>query len=644
MVQRKTIPASDVQFPAHGKKKAPGYKSPALDKIHTTILAIDPGRDNPSQFALSIRHLCTVLLENIAIPPRLDSDNSYGSSFAFKTHLALIGQINRWLSHTASNSRRIKNQLNRDLLGRIRRHRSDTAEKKRYILLLWMLKFPLIEQALKRKNMHYKEDLYQGSFAILARCVERCDTERMEYFDAYYTKALVWNLPRLAWQIKNKSELPVLDTVISGGRVPGDDISAHHDDDRATGGSEDNKEIIENLLHEWWQKVKAGVKQITGTAEFSFDAIADVLTRLKTARRETSHLYDLSKRNELVGKKIRNPADHACGSSQHLEVTEFVRYVTMIYIAWRMLRHGKKQAQIARELNLSRERIRQYVQTWIRPYIKTKIKKVGLATARHGLLRDYHHNKKQYRATRVLLHKFFTGAAAAAPPPLITRVNPGRGIKLFKLDIRCPKKTVMPWQMVRIAAEPYGKEIRLIMSTCSHKERMGWCLVHWDNTKERLVSSSNRGTVSLIPFKVPEEQVLKQGYRHFVKAIRRGLVVWPPETKLKVKTSLKYPVIAGAVFGRSSALYLNLTNTHYLVSIIGVQANAREKALLVKFEAVEREGHVEFKHIMLSGTDQWHYRALIARKDETGKTCFYALADRDAGPVEFEYLYNENTR
>ena len=73
-------------------------------------------------------------------------------------------------------------------------------------------------------------------------------------------------------------------------------------------------------------------------------------------------------------------------------------------------------------------------------------------------------------------------------------------------------------------------------------------------------------------------------------------------------------------------------------------ANAREKALLVKFEAVEREGHVEFKHIMLSGADQWHYRALIARKDETKKTCFYALADRDAGPVEFEYMYNENTR
>ena len=113
----------------------------------------------------------------------------------------------------------------------------------------------------------------------------------------------------------------------------------------------------------------------------------------------------------------------------------------------------------------------------------------------------------------------------------------------------------MPWQMVRIAAEPYGKEIRLIMSTCSHRERMGWCLVHWDKTKERLVSSSNRITVSLIPFKVPEDKVLKQVYRHFVKAIRRGLVVCPPETKLKVKTSLKYPVIAGA-FSAEAAHYI----------------------------------------------------------------------------------------
>ena len=283
--------------------------------------------------------------------------------------------------------------------------------------MLWMLKFPLIEQALKRKHMHYKEDLYQGSFAILARCVERCDTERMEYFDAYYTKALVWNLPRLAWQIKNKSELPVLDTVMSGGRGPVDNSSARNDDDRAAGGSEDKKEIIENLLHEWWQKVKAGVKQITGTAEFSFDAIADVLTRLKTARRETSHLYDFSKRNELVGIKIRKPADLACGSSQHLEVTEFVRYVTMIYIAWQMLKHGTKQAQIARELNLSRERIRQYVQTWIRPYIKTKIKKVGWQLPGSGLLREYHHNKKQYRASRVLCINFFRGSSGCSSAP-----------------------------------------------------------------------------------------------------------------------------------------------------------------------------------------------------------------------------------
>ena len=340
---------------------------------------------------------------------------------------------------------------------------------------------------------------------------------------------------------------------------------------------------------------------------------------------------------EPLEKKGRKPAKQARGSSTFSETTEFARYITILYIAYRMLKHGTRQAQIARELNLSRERIRQYVQTWIKPYIKTKVKNVGLATARYDFLRDYHHERKRYRTARVLLHNFLSAKEPAAPPPLITRVNPGRGIKLFKLNISCPKKTVMPGQLVRIAAEPFGKEIRLIMSTYSHKERMGWCLVHWDAAKERLVSSSNKVTVPLIPFKMPEEKVLRQVYRHYVKAIRKGLIVQPPEEKLKVKTSAKYPAIAISVFGRSSSLYLNLANTQYVMSIIGVQAGTQEKSLLVKFEAVEKQGHVEFKQILLSGTNQWHYRALIAKKDSGGNDAFYLLREKNSLPLRFEY-------
>jgi hypothetical protein len=613
------------------------YKNPALHKIHQAILAIDRAGEDHAQSAQSIHHLCTLLLENIALPARDSADNGYGRSFPFKTHLFLMLQINRLLQRTAKNSKLFRERLNSELIESIRRHRGDSVKKNRYMLLFWMLKFPLIEHALKRKRMCYKEDLYQGSFAVLSRCVEKCDPGHPDLFDAYYTKALMWNLPRLMWQIKNRKEIPAADGGARGSsREAG--LHAAHDENWAGQASEDKKEIIDTLLHEWWQKVKSGVKKITGETELSSDALATVLARLKGARAEKTHLFIHSRMNELLGKKGHEPVPQSRNSVSVSEAAEFVRYVTILYIAYRMLKHGTRQAQVARELNLSRERIRQYVQNWIRPYIKTKIKKVGLATARYGFLRDYQHERKRYRTARVLLHDFLvTKEQAAPPPPLITRVNPGRGIKLFNLNIRCPEKTVMPGQLVRIAAEPYGREIRLIMSTYSHKERMGWCLVHWDDAEQRLVSSSNKITASLIPFKMPEEKVLTQIYRHYVKAVRKGLIVQPPEEKLKVKTSAKYPAIAITVFGRSSALYLNLTNAQYLMSIIGVQAKAPVKSLLVKFEALERQGHVEFKQILLSGTDQWHYRALIAKKDAAGNDRFYYLRERNSLPVRFEY-------
>jgi len=635
MVQKKSISVRDAAVPSQGMKAA-AYKNPALDKIHQAILAIERANDDPAQSAQSVHHLCALLLENIALPARAGGDNAYGRSFPFKTHLALILHINRLLQHSVKNSRRIRELLNSELLESIRRHRGDTVEKNRYMLLFWMLKFPLIEHALKRKRMCYKEDLYQGSYAVLSRCVEKCDPGHMDRFDAYYTKALLWNLPRLMWQIKNRKEIPLPDRGARGSS-PGTGLNAAHDDSRAAQASEDKKEIIDNLLYEWWQKVRPGVKKITGETELSCDALAAVLARLKGARAEKTHLFIHSRMNELMGENGHEPAQQSRSSVSGSEAAEFVRYGTILYIAYRMLKHGTRQAQIARELNLSRERIRQYVQTWIRPYIKTKIKKVGLATARYGFLRDYQRERKQYRTARVLLRDFLAAKEPAAPPPLITRVNPGKAIKLFNLNIRCPEKTVMPGQLVRIAAEPYGREIRLIMSTYSHKERMGWCLVHWDDAEERLVSSSNKITVSLIPFKMPEEKVLTQVYRHYVKAVRKGLIVQPPEEKLKVKTSAKYPAIAITVFGRSSALYLNLTNAQYLMSIIGVQAKAPEKSLLVKFEAVERQGHVEFKQILLSGTDQWHYRALIAKKDAAGNDEFYYVRERNSPPVRFEY-------
>jgi hypothetical protein len=503
-----------------------------------------------------------------------------------------------------------------------------------------MLKFPLIEKALKRKKMRYKEDVYQGSYSILLRCVERCNPERTECFNAYFTKALQWNIPRILWQLKNEKEVLVGDRMVNEGRA-GREAASPPAALQTAEGKEGEKEILDNLLLEWWHKVKAGVKQLTGKSEFSLETIQEAFFILKTARHKKSQLWEFSKVNTLLSEKPRSFAGKNCESARFDEVTEFIRLITLIYIAYRMLKQGKNQAQIARELQLSRERIRQYVQLWIKPYIKSKLKKIGLATARHTLSEAYSKTKKQQNTARFLLQRFFTEDPAIKPPPLITKVNPSRFIKFFKLTIRFPKGMILPGQKLRIAAEVFGKEMRLILRTYSHNENIGWCLAHWDRKRHCLVSSTGKTTVTLIPYKIPEEQLQKQVYRHFVKAVRRGIVAEPPAMKLKIKTFTKYPCIATAIFGKSSSLYLNLIDTVYLLSIIGVELNALEKSILIKLEAVDKQNHVEYKQILLSGNVQWRYRALIAKGDEAGHLLFYPLGERNVPPVHFEYMYQK---
>ena len=281
MVHKKKIPARDASPTAQGKKAA-AHKNPALDKIHQAILAVDRAGDDSAQSARGIRHLCALLLANIALPARASADNSYGRSFPFKTHLALILHINWLLQHSVKNSRQVRELLNRELLECIGRQRSDAVKKNKYMLLFWMLKFPLIEHALKRNRMCYKEDLYQGSYAVLSRCVEKCDPDHRERFDAYYTKALTWSLPRLMWQIKSRKEIPLPDREMCGSG-PGTGMMPVYDDNRAAEGSEDKKEILDTLLYEWWQKVKTGVKKITGETELSVAALTGVLSQLKAA-------------------------------------------------------------------------------------------------------------------------------------------------------------------------------------------------------------------------------------------------------------------------------------------------------------------------------------------------------------------------
>lgn len=86
---------------------------------------------------------------------------------------------------------------------------------------------------------------------------------------------------------------------------------------------------------------------------------------------------------------------------------------------------------------------------------------------------------------------------------------------------------------------------------------------------------------------------------------------------------------------------MNLTDTFYVLSIIGVELNAPEKSILVKFEAVDKQNHLEYKQILMSGNVQWHYRALIAKRDEAGNMLFYPLGERNVPPVQFENMYHE---
>ncbi len=615
-------------------KGASLYKSPAFGKIQAVLFEIAEQGQDTAQLAQSVNKLCAVLLENIAVPPTFPLDSAFGKSFAFKTHLALIQHINRHLLHTTRERRTIVNMLTKELIIKIKEQPSDMVEKNKYLFLLWILKFPLIEHAVRKKMVQYKEDLYQGSFAILLRCIERCNPERAESFDAYFAKALFWNIPRLFWQIKNEKEILMDDRGMdqnrecteilsnSSGNFPGD-------------GREEKKEIVDNLLREWWQSVKAGVALLTGKTEFTLDAIQKAFFILQTARQRKSNVWEHARVHELLAGL--DPQAVA------VDPATFIRNITLIYVTVCLLKQGKKQAQVARELHLSRERIRQYVQFWIKPHLKSKTGKISLSTARHAVVTSYQHAKKQFRQARGLLLKFFAEDQSVTPLPLVTKVTPNKNIKLFKLNIRFPKRLVVPGQVVRISAEVYGKENRLIFRTFSHQERIGWCLVHWDARQQRLVSSTNKTTVTVIPFTLSETQLQNQIYRHFVKAVRRGIAVDPPETKLKIKTAVKYPYIATTIFGKSSPLFLNLTNTYYLMSIIGVQMDGAEKSLLAKFEAVGKEGHVEYKHITLTGTDLWHYRALAARKDANGNLHFFHQRERHV-PVHFQYGYGEAAR
>lgn len=624
-------PFKNITTMASVSHKASLYKSPALGKIQAVLFEIaQQGQD----MAQSVNKLCSVLLENIAVPTSAPLDSAFGKSFAFKTHLALIQYINRYLLQTTRERRTIVTMLTKALILKIRERQNDIVEKNKYLLLLWILKFPLIEHAVRRKMIQYKEDLYQGSFAILLRCIERCNPERAESFDAYFAKALFWNIPRLFWQIKNEKEILMDDRGMDQNRERTEiisDSSAHSPAE----GKEEKKEILDNLLREWWHKAKSGVALLTGKTEFTLATIQETFFILQTARQKKSNLWEHARVNDLLAARASHPSVE--------EPVEFIRTITLIYITYCLLKQGKKQAQIGRELQLSRERIRQYVQFWIKPHLKSKTGNISLSTARHVVVKSYQHAKKQLRQARALLLKFFTADQSLTPPPLLTKVTPNRNIKLFKLNIRFPKKIVVQGQVVRITAEVYGKENRLIFRTFSHNERIGWCLVHWDAKQQRLVSSTNKTTVTVIPFTLPETQLQNQIYRHFVKAVRRGIAVDPPETKLKIKTAVKYPYIATTIFGKSSPLFLNLTNTSYLMSIIGVQVDGAEKSLLAKFEAVEKEGHVEYKHITLAGKDLWHYRALAAKKDANGKVQFYHPREKNV-PVRFQYEFDEATR
>jgi hypothetical protein len=71
--------------------------------------------------------------------------------------------------------------------------------------------------------------------------------------------------------------------------------------------------------------------------------------------------------------------------------------------------------------------------------------------------------------------------------------------------------------------------------------------------------------------------------------------------------------------------------------------NTLEKFLPAKFgsyaEVVDKQNHVEYKQILLSGNVQWHYRALIAQEDQSGNMLFYPLGEKNVPPVHFEYMY-----
>ncbi len=62
------------------------------------------------------------------------------------------------------------------------------------------------------------------------------------------------------------------------------------------------------------------------------------------------------------------------------------------------------------------------------------------------------------------------------------------------------------------------------------------------------------------------------------------------------------------------------------------------RSVVVKFEAIEKEGHVEFKEILLTGKDQWHYQALILKRNRNGTETFYSLAHKNHRLVAFVYL------
>ncbi|MBU1523894.1 MAG: hypothetical protein KKG50_04440, partial [Candidatus Omnitrophica bacterium] len=233
----------------------------------------------------------------------------------------------------------ICNFLNDELLIRIN---SDSKEK--WTTLLWILNMPSVMRMLRKRRIIPDEDKLQDSYEVLLRCASEYDKREEVKFMTYYLASIKHNIifPGLFEQECMEIEEKPSEESLGLARV----LPAHEEE------GYEIKKTVNELLSQWWQKVKPGVRIILGRENISCFEIKTI----KEVFKEINHLRGRDRR--LIWNKIKR--EYPSLGNYYASRKDFIESLYFLFIAFSVLREDKTFVQIGDKLDISRQMTRNY--------------------------------------------------------------------------------------------------------------------------------------------------------------------------------------------------------------------------------------------------------------------------------------------